>query len=202
VVREQLALALNRVGQWERAESVAKKLLERRGPSPETYGILGRVYKDQWEIASADNAKASLAQALLVRAIDTYLRGFEADWRDVYPGINAVTLMESRDPPDPRRKALIPIVAYGIERRLARSEPTYWDFATQLELALLMDKRTTAKRALEGALGFNPSPFERASTVGNLKLICSARAARNQATDWIVQIIADLQGSPGTPVPS
>ena len=49
MVQEQLALALNRLGRSEEAEQTLKELLERRGPSSETLGLLGRVYKDRWE---------------------------------------------------------------------------------------------------------------------------------------------------------
>ena len=107
MVQEQLALALNRYGQGEEAEQVLLDLLAKRGPSSETYGILGRVYKDRWDAANQAGEKF-LADGLLDKAIDAYLYGFEADWRDAYPGVNAVTLMELRDPPDPRRQELIP----------------------------------------------------------------------------------------------
>jgi hypothetical protein len=110
MVQEQLAFTLNRDGQGERAERVLLELLEKRGPSSETYGILGRVYKDRWDEALAGR-RAALARGLLRKAIDAYLKGFEADWRDAYPGVNAVTLMEIADPPDPRRERLIPVVS-------------------------------------------------------------------------------------------
>ena len=55
MVQEQLALALNRAGDGAQAETVLTRLLEKRGPSSETYGILGRVYKDRWEEASKDS---------------------------------------------------------------------------------------------------------------------------------------------------
>ena len=51
MVREQLGLALNRAGRGEEAERVLTSLIEERGPSSETYGILGRVYKDRWDAA-------------------------------------------------------------------------------------------------------------------------------------------------------
>ena len=51
MVQEQLALAMNRDGQGEKAERVFMDLIDRRGTSSETYGILGRVYKDRWETA-------------------------------------------------------------------------------------------------------------------------------------------------------
>src|SRR4029077_17188009 len=51
IVQEQLALALNRLHQGERAERILLDLIQQRGPSSETYGILGRVYKDRWSEA-------------------------------------------------------------------------------------------------------------------------------------------------------
>ena len=80
-------------GRGEVAERVLLELLARRGGSSETYAILGRVYKDRWQKAVADNGIA-LADGLLRTAVDTYLKGFESDWRDALPGINTVTLME------------------------------------------------------------------------------------------------------------
>jgi hypothetical protein len=49
---------------------------------------------------------------LLDRAIDAYRRGVEVDWRDAYPGINALTLMECRSQrPLPMGKLTKPFVA-------------------------------------------------------------------------------------------
>ena len=95
MVQEQLAFALNRLGRSEEAERTLAELLERRGPSTETLGLLGRVYKDRWEKAMKQGDKFR-ARGELNKAIDAYLRGFEADWRDAYPGINAVTFMSAR----------------------------------------------------------------------------------------------------------
>ena len=129
LVREQLGFALNRAGRSEEAERVLRALIDERGPSSETYGLLGRVYKDRWE-AARQAGERFLARGHLNKAIDAYLRGFEADWRDAYPGINAVTLMEVADPPDPRREEILPVVRYAVERRIATGEPDYWDHAT------------------------------------------------------------------------
>ena len=96
LVREQYGFALNRAGRSEDAERVLLEVLEDRGPSSETLGLLGRVYKDRWEAERGGSVLR--AEGHLEQAIDAYRRGFEADWRDAYPGINAVTLMEIRDP--------------------------------------------------------------------------------------------------------
>jgi MAP3K TRAFs-binding domain len=187
MVQEQLALALNRVGQGERAERVLSELIARRGPSSETYGILGRVYKDQWSAAKASGS-AVLARGLLEKAIAAYLKGFEADWRDAYPGVNAVTLMEVREPPDPRREKLVPVVAYAVERRVERGDPDYWDHATRLELAVLGKDEETAAEALAAALAAVREIWEPETTANNLRLIREARAERGDRVAWADEV--------------
>jgi MAP3K TRAFs-binding domain len=91
------------------------------------------------------------ARGELGKAINAYLHGFETDWRDAYPGTNAITLMELNEPPDPRREKLIPVVAYAVERRISTSTPDYWDYATHLELAVLARDEMAAFEALANA---------------------------------------------------
>ena len=192
LVQEQLALALNRYGRGEEAERTLLDLLEQRGPSSETYGILGRVYKDRWEIAAKAGDEA-LAGGLLQKAIDTYLRGFEADWRDAYPGINALTLMELRAPPDPRREELGPVVAYAVQRRIAAGKPDYWDFATLLELAVLRKRPDDAQLALGSALAVVRENWEPETTARNLRLIRDARERRGELVPWGLPIEQALE---------
>jgi tetratricopeptide (TPR) repeat protein len=187
MVQEQLALALNRAGRGEEAERVLLDLLEKRGPSSETLGILGRVYKDRWEAALRGGNRA-LAMGYLGKAISAYLRGFEADWRDAYPGINAVTLMELKEPPDARSRALVPVVAYAVERRIATGKPDYWDYATLLELSVLSKDEERAITALGDALAHAREKWERETTARNLRLIRDARERRGEPADWIKQI--------------
>lgn len=183
LVQEQLGFALNRAGRGEEAECVLLDLIASRGPSSETHGILGRVYKDRWDVAFKAGEEA-LAQKLLDKAIDAYLKGFEADWRDAYPGINAVTLMEIKEPPDSRRKQLIPVVTYAVERRIASGKSDYWDHATLLELAVLAKDRQKAHSALADALVAVREPWESETTSRNLRLIREARELRNEQIEW------------------
>lgn len=187
MVQEQLALALNRNGEGERAERVLLDLLGKRGPSSETYGILGRVYKDRWEDA-LKKGRAALARGLLRKAIDAYLKGFETDWRDTYPGVNAVTLMEIADPPDPRRERVLPVVSYAVERRIEAGEPDFWDHATRLELAVLASDRQGTSEALADALASVREPWEPKTTVRNLRLIRQAREHRGEEIGWMVEL--------------
>jgi len=187
MVQEQLALALNRTGQGEEAERVLLAVLERRGPSSETYGILGRIYKDQWEEALKRGNEFE-ARALLDKAISAYLRGFEADWRDAYPGVNAVTLMTLRNPPDPRRDQISPVVSYAVERRIATGKPDYWDHATRLELAVLAKDEERAMVALGDVLTAVREKWEPETTANNLRLIREARERRGGIGAWMKQV--------------
>lgn len=187
MVQEQLGLALNRAGRGDEAEKVLNDLLVSRGASSETLGILGRVYKDRWEQAVKEGDKL-VARSLLEKAINTYLRGFEADWRDAYPGINAVTLMELRDPPDPRRDKILPVVSYAVEQKIAKGKPDYWDYATLLELAVLAKDEERATQSAGDALAAVRESWEPETTLRNLRLISQARAGRNESVPWAKDI--------------
>jgi tetratricopeptide (TPR) repeat protein len=190
VVLQLLAFAQNRLGQSREAEATLKQVISTRGPSGEVNGLLGRVYKDQWDKA-VNSGDTFLAKAHLKRAIETYLEGFEADWRDAYPGINAVTLMEVAD--DPRRHELIPVVRYSVERRLARKAVAdYWDYATRLELAVLADDMDTSADALGAAVSTARQRWELETTARNISLIVKARASRPGAPTGAGIVLAEL----------
>ncbi|MDA1276459.1 MAG: TRAFs-binding domain-containing protein [Verrucomicrobia bacterium] len=158
----------------------------RRGPSSETYGILGRIRKDRWD-AAFNRQEFFLASGLLNKAIEAYLNGFDADWRDAYPGINALTLIEIKDPQDPRREKLIPVVTYAVERRMAAGKPDYWDHVARMELAVLTKDQITAIDALTNALAAAREIWELESTARNLGFIRRARLMRNEVVSWANQ---------------
>jgi len=190
MVQEQLAIALNRAGDSDRAEALLRDLLRRNGPSSETYGILGRVYKDRWQMASFNGDLN--APAFLDQAIESYVKGFEEDWRDYYPGINALTLMDLRDEPDPRREELIPVVRYAVKRRLAKPKADYWDLATLLELEVLANAVESARSILPRVASTAPDVWQVQSTIRNLRLIREARKRKGTDSEWIADIEAVL----------
>jgi MAP3K TRAFs-binding domain len=192
LVQEQLAFALNRLKKREQAESVLLKLIDKRGPSSETYGLLGRVYKDQWE--EARNAGQGIrGRGLLDKAIDAYLKGFETDWRDAYPGVNALTLMELRDPPHPARTAILPVVRYAVERKIAKGKPDYWDYATLLELAVLEMNEARAQEVLPQALALVRETWEPKTTQRNLRVLRETRERRGTAQPWMLEVERALE---------
>jgi tetratricopeptide (TPR) repeat protein len=192
MVREQLGFALNRLKRREEAEKVLKAVIEEYGASSETNGLLGRVYKDRWEEAAAANRQAE-ARGWLRKAIETYLAGYNADIRDSYPGVNAVTLMEMDDLVDRRQQEVLPVVRYAVKRRLASKAPDYWDHATILELSVLADDRRAAEEALADALAAVRESWEPETTARNLRLIAEVRGRRGRDAGWINDIRGELE---------
>jgi len=172
MVREQHALALNRAGQGEQAERILVELIDVFGPSSETCSLLGRVYKDRSDVD---------------HAIAAYRQGFEADWRDAFPGINALTLMELEGRQDAE---LLTLVRYANRRRV---DPDYWDHATRLELAVIARDEPAAREAFADALAAVREPWEPQSTAKNLGLIRAARAGRGEVIAWADQLEQTLR---------
>jgi tetratricopeptide (TPR) repeat protein len=189
MMREQLGFALNREGRFEEAEKVLKEVIAEYGASSETNGLLGRIYKDRWDLARKENRPE--ARSLLRRAIDTYLDGFQADWRDAYPGVNAVSLMEMQDKRDPRQAQVLPVVRYSATRKKEKAAD-YWDYATLLELAVLANDRDDAEEQLSEAIAVSRAGWEVESTARNLGLIRKARLDRGEDPGWIEELEAEL----------
>ena len=189
MVREQLGFALNRVGRSEEAERVLLDVIKEFGQSSETNGLLGRVYKDLWEKAKQDG-RSMEARGYLKRAIAAYRAGFEADWRDAYPGINAVTLMEMQVTPDPAQNDLLPVVRYAALQRVRNDDGVgdYWDQATLVELAILARDVDAAEEAAAAALSVVREPWQPATTARNLRLIREMREGRGEDVAWIAEI--------------
>jgi tetratricopeptide (TPR) repeat protein len=189
MMREQLGFALNRLGRFDEAEKVLKAVIDEFGPSSETNGLLGRIYKDRWEGAKREGRIE--ARALLKRAADTYLQGFEADWRDAYPGVNAVTLMEMMDRPDPMQAKILPVVRYAAAQD-AKAKGDYWSYATLLELAVLGRDQADAELQLSEALSVAEVSWHVQTTARNLRLIRERRTARGEDAGWIEPLEAAL----------
>ena len=137
-----------------------------------------------------------MAKGHLKSAIETYLQGFQADWRDAYPGINAVELMEQLDPPDPRLAELLPVVTFAVKQKVANRGGDYWDYATLLELAVLSSDEQSADRYLWEALPLAVKlgdAWAPSSTAASLEMIRKGRAARGTPVEWVRSLEAELR---------
>lgn len=190
-VREQTAFALSRLRRFDDAIAALTDLIETQGPSSETNGLLGRVHKDLWRAALAADHRLA-ARGHLKNAIEAYLAGFEADWRDTYPGVNAVTLMEMLDRPDPRQADLLPVVRYAARQRAGRGGG-YWEHATVMEAAVLARAEEEAFDAAAAACAAAAQPWEIETTLANLREIIGARRNRGEPADWAEEIAEHLE---------
>ena len=195
IAKQQFALALNRRNQSddrERALRILDELLKNRGPDSETLGIKGRIHKDIYKEAA--QAGRITAAAALDDAIDAYTKGFEADPRDYYPGVNAINLLIQKGDAEALKKVerLLPLVSFAVERRGGASSGDYWDLATDLELACIGEDWATANRILPKAILAATNSFKTATTLGNLGLLKKARERSGREVAELDGILDEL----------
>jgi hypothetical protein len=193
MVRQQFALALNRrgaPGDRERAIRELQALLTERGESAETYGILGRVYKDLYR--EAKDANALTAEGYLDKAIEAYTQGFECESVDYYPGINAITLLLQKGTEAAEREVerLTPLVAFAVARRGGATSNDYWELATVLELALIGRDTTMAADALPRLLVAATAAWMVQTTAENLALLLKLRQGKEETAELEASIAA------------
>ena len=193
MVQEQLGFAYNRNGESEQAKRVLEEVIKEYGPDPETNGILGRVYKDLYKEAKEASNKLK-AVGYLNMAIKSYKEGFDADWRDAYPGVNLVTLLELKGD----QKSLdeyLPIVQFANKRKIEETTPDYWDMATEGELNILNRDYESATENLSEAIALIP-PNELwmlESTLGNLEIIQKAREENETQDEDLSKLIESFK---------
>ena len=195
VAKQQFALALNRrnqPGDREEALKVLEDLLKDRGADPETLGIKGRIHKDIYKEAA--QAKKITAIAALDDAISAYTKGFEADPRDYYPGVNAINLLIQKGDAEALKEAerLLPLVNFAAARRGGASSSDYWDLATVLELACIGGDWLITDHVLPKVVLAAKASFKTATTLANLQLLKQARERLGQAVPELDGILKEL----------
>jgi tetratricopeptide (TPR) repeat protein len=189
-VRQQVGLALNRMGHHDEAVAILSDLLKEQGADSETFGLLGRVYKDLWFESKNNRA--------LDQAIEYYMKGFDANRKDAYPGINAVTLLDIRGDVSSQqtKERLLPFVMAAVQDQIKYSRrPNYWDHATLLELAVLAGDESQARTCMAAARSSSAESWQTETTANNLDLIRDARTQRGEHQPWLDQIVLELHTS-------
>lgn len=195
-VQEQLALALNRRNKGndrDKSIGILRKLIDTNGASPETCGILGRVYKDI-STASKKSGDMPKARAALDESIACYCQGFREDPRDYYPGINALTLLFHKGGDEAKKTfdKLYPLVKFAVGRRGGLASKDYWDLATVLELAILGRDWTMARKAADKLILISKSTFNLETTRNNFEILLHSLQDFKEDTKPLEMIISDL----------
>lgn len=191
VIQEQHALALGRVGEFRRATQILERLIAQR-PNSETYGLLGGVYRRQHRKEASEGRTGRYLQGLYDKAQDAYRRGFECDWRDPYPGVNAVVLAALINLNQTLSEPLFGAVRYAVERRLTGVNPEYWDYACGLQLAVVAGDTERADGHLAKLLVRMDQDFEKTSTLETLReLRVVSEEHGNQG--WHDELVAEVE---------
>jgi hypothetical protein len=186
-IKQQLALAFNKIRERDAAREILEPIIEQYGPDPETNGLLGAVLKGLMD----DNAGSFLADEYCRQAIEAYLQGFESDPRDYYPGVNALTLMYFSGNYSEKFEEYYPLVAYAVERKINQKAKDYWLQATGFELAVLKLDEQKARKYFGAALTCSPEKWMLQTTYGNLFKIYAK--AKNDTPESAMGWLGDIQ---------
>jgi tetratricopeptide (TPR) repeat protein len=197
--RRQEAIFLNRLGRVEEAIVKLENLLADYPADTEAMGTLGRIYKDVWNNSwkwLGDDKEKRLKTAFeayhwLVKAFQTYLKGYQFDLDNTYLGVNALTLgttllcladrFEDKDDPDPdiaNVREILPglrsTLLFALEHKTFDEPVDYWDLASLGELQVNTADRTQKvtrayRKALTAARG---NLFSLESSMRQLETLC------------------------------
>ncbi len=165
--RRQEAFHLNRSGKVEEAIVKIEAILQDYPGDSESTAYLGRIYKEMWADSwrwVKDDDQKRLRTAFdsyhwLIKAYNTYVRGFRDNLNNTYPGINALTLatilvhladqFDDKQDPDPdieniRRNMpeLHGALEFALEHQTYNNDQAdYWTLASLAELRVLTSDR-------------------------------------------------------------
>ena len=200
-VRNMLVLALNRrngTGDQERAISLMEQQIAETGGDSESFGILGRIYKDRYDQAK-ERDDSEEATRNLDKAIETYRNGFDKNPRDYYPGINVVNLLLQRGDDASRKELedLVPRVRTAVQAKLEGDRVNFWDLATDLQLAAVARDWPRAEQRASAMMAQSPAEWMVETTLRDIRAM--GKAFDNEADQSQLQkIISMLQ----VPVPT
>ena len=175
--RREEAFHLNRIGKVDEAIVKLENLLNDFPKDSEATSYLGRIYKEMWVNSwqkISDKSKrikvAFESYHWLLKAVNIYMKGFQIDLDNFYPGVNAFTLsyiaiqladkFDNKKDPDPAienireympemRGALL----FGLEAKSQREQVDYWTLISLAELRVFTaDNTTSVIRAYRTAL--------------------------------------------------
>lgn len=175
--RRQEAIFLNRLGRVEEAIVKLEGILQDFPSDIEAIGTLGRIYKDVWTdswkwIADKDKRMRTAYESYhwLVKAFNTYLKGYRHDLNNTYPGVNALTMgsllidladkFEDTHDPDPdvvAVRSLLPelrsTLLFSLDTRSKDEKADYWTLVSLAELHVMTaDRPQRVMRAYRKAL--------------------------------------------------
>ena len=184
LVQQKKGLSLQRLGKFDEACELYKKILRDHPQDSETWSLLGRIEKDAWinSWRIPGNSKQQMFSAAvdeiayLQASITSYSTGFRNSCAHYYSGINAVTLMHLYKHLTKKTKYQPDIAAMtGGVRWSAMCDTSYqqyWAKATLADLDMLTGNAETVKEAYQQAIVHaDKDSFALNSTLWQLQLL-------------------------------
>ncbi len=163
---QDLAFALNRLGRHKEAQQILQKCLTNFGQDSETYGLLGRTYKDLY------NKEQNRLQkdAYLDNAIEYYTKGFINDMHSYYNGINAaqLLLLKSDKASILEMQDILTSVYFSL-RAIPENKMDFWAHASNINCLILQKKYDKAQTQLINLYKFNATKWMFQTTIDDFK---------------------------------
>lgn len=216
--RREEAFHLNRVGRVNEAIIKLESILNDFPRDTKSISYLGRIYKEMWTNSwdRISNKRKRLKTAFetyhwLIKSVDIYLKGFQMDVRDYYPGINAYTLsvlathladkFDSKKNPDPditRIRKIMPGLRDTLEFclestiELQQEKADYWSLVSIAELRLLTshDDAEVIRSYRKAITALRRDLFSLRSSLGQLETI-KLLGVRTEYVSKCIDLIKD-----------
>jgi tetratricopeptide (TPR) repeat protein len=161
-VAQMTALALNRLGHYQKAIAILSSLISRTGGDSETFGILGLSYKRLY----ASEHKQDYLQG----AIDSYRQAFIFAPNDYYAGVNLASLLALYASDDARKElsGLVPRLRDQLAQRVEDPRADFWEVASALEMAVIARDWPEASRFVSRLVSGSDAQWALASVVSQL----------------------------------
>ena len=171
---------------------------QERGPDSETYGLLGRVYKDQWDQAVHDGRHSGPPRACSTRRSRRTCRVRGRLARPL-PGHQRGAADAPARPGDPRIAELLPVVRYALDTRRSGTRPTSGTTPPWSSWPCSPRTRTRRRPAVTHAFDARPQPWQARSPLDTLVRLRRARERTEPSPDWVHDVEAELAGVANAP---
>jgi len=159
--RREEAFHLNRLGKVDDAIVKIEAILADNPNDSEAISYLGRIYKEMWQDSWKWVEKPDLrlrtafdSYHWLIKAIDTYMKGYRVNLNQHYPGVNALTLstmladladrFDDPKSPDPEiewvranLEELRGSLIFALDAEIDEDKADYWTLVSYAELKVL-----------------------------------------------------------------
>lgn len=199
-VRQQYAMALNRLGGPVNsilAEFAVKDILRKGVRDSETFGILGRVYKDRWLERRRGTPSGQVFDSkdeLFIASLNAYWDGLQCNPTEIYPAINILILLRIVGYKAANVRGLQRYIEELLEKRSQYGEKRpqyrdpYFDVVTKVELYSAVGRFELALRFAREAAN-RGERWELETSLRTLDLLRAAEQSKD--LDDIARVLRD-----------